>query len=326
MIINPIIPIIPMLVVCVLLLIPRRRGIISYVNQALIVLLLFAINLRPMRVTTEAKTVELDAKVLLVVDDTISMLAEDTQREGHETRLDDIKEDCQYIVDQLPGASFSLIKFDNDVRRMVPFSKDSSLVLQCINSFYGQSELYATGSNISMIYEPMEEVFKADDSSCMLVFILSDGEITNKNVNEGKLTSFAGLKDYVDGGAVLGYGTKEGGRMKVKNLYDDGDTEGTYLEVYDDEFFIKEALSVLDEENLKSIADDLDIEYINVKQKDDLSAIIEQAKKDIQNAGTVTSEKLTEGYEDMYFWFVIPLLLLLIFDFVSHKKNGWLVK
>lgn len=327
MIINPIIPIIPMAVISVLLLIPRRKGVVHYITQVLIVLLIFAINLRPMRVTTEAKTVELDAKVLLVVDDTISMLAEDSEREGHLTRLDDIKEDCKYIVDQLQGASFSVLKVDNDVRRMVPFSKDPGLALQCIDSFYGQSEIYATGSDINMIYEPMEEVLKENEGSCVLVFIMTDGEITNKDLYEGNLISFAPLKDYVYGGAVLGYGTQEGGRMKSVNLYaDEGDTEAEYLQTYDDDYFLVEAISKIDEKNLKALGNDLDIEYKNIRQRSDLDEILKQARNDIEGAGTVFSEKITEGYEDFYYWFAIPLLLLLIFDFVSLKKDGWLFK
>ena len=45
---EPIIPIWLMVIICVGLLAIKRKGVIPYVRQVLMVLLLFAINLRPM--------------------------------------------------------------------------------------------------------------------------------------------------------------------------------------------------------------------------------------------------------------------------------------
>ena len=44
-----------------------------------------------------------------------------------------------------------------------------------------------------------------------ILFFISDGEITS----EEKLSSFSSIKKYVDDGAVLGYGTSSGGKMKI---------------------------------------------------------------------------------------------------------------
>ena len=45
--------------------------------------------------------------VLFVIDNTISMLAEDYDGDGR--RMDAVKEDCKYIMEQFPGASFSVV-------------------------------------------------------------------------------------------------------------------------------------------------------------------------------------------------------------------------
>ena len=52
---EPMIPIWLMVIICIGLLAIKRKGIIPYVRQCLIVLLLFAINLRPMYVSDEVK-------------------------------------------------------------------------------------------------------------------------------------------------------------------------------------------------------------------------------------------------------------------------------
>ena len=52
---EPIIPIWLMAIICVVLLVIKRKGIIPYIRQIIMVLLLFAINLRPMYVSNEVK-------------------------------------------------------------------------------------------------------------------------------------------------------------------------------------------------------------------------------------------------------------------------------
>ena len=49
----------------------------------------------------------------------------------------------------------------------------------------------------------------------MAVFFITDGEITNND----SLESFSKASKYIDYGAVLGYGTKEGGKMYPKSDY-----------------------------------------------------------------------------------------------------------
>ena len=97
-----------------------------------------------------------------------------------------------------------------------------------------------------------------------VVFFISDGEITN----DDKLKSFSGASSYLDGGAVLGYGTSQGGQMKVqKSMYMD---EKGYLE---DTESSSNAVSKINENNLKTIAQDMGIDYIHMEKH----SIIEQS-------------------------------------------------
>src|SRR5690606_25239381 len=90
----------------------------------------------------------------------------------------------------------------------------------------------------------------APDRSRM-VFYLGDGEQTVTTEPE----SFAGSAEFTDGGEVLGYGTSEGGPMKITSgdpstSSGTGSDGGEYIEYQG-----APAMSVLDESNLQSIAD-----------------------------------------------------------------------
>ena len=76
---EPIIPIWLMVIICIGLLAIKRKGIAPYIRQVLMVLLLFAINLRPMYISDEVKVMrqKLNCYCIIVIDDTLSMMAED---------------------------------------------------------------------------------------------------------------------------------------------------------------------------------------------------------------------------------------------------------
>ena len=71
--INPIIPIWLMAIICVGMLLLRRRGVWNYIRQILIVVLLFAMNLRIMVFSHDVEKRELNVDVLLVIDNSMSM-------------------------------------------------------------------------------------------------------------------------------------------------------------------------------------------------------------------------------------------------------------
>ena len=83
-----------------------------------------------------------------------------------------------------------------------------------------------------------------------MVFYLGDGEQTVSSTPE----SFAASKKLVSGGAVLGYGTAEGGPMRETTGAFSG--KGDYIQYQG-----SDALSRIDEGNLKRIAAELGVGY-----------------------------------------------------------------
>ncbi len=315
MIINPIIPIWAMLIICVFFLVMKRKGIFNYIRQIIVVLLMFAINLRPTMPGNETNTgASVDVDVLFVVDNTISMLAEDYNGDGR--RIDAVKEDCRYIVEQLNGVSFSVVTFDNSVKTMTPYTIDTNITTQVIDILNGQSALYAEGTTLNNVLDYMEGVLDRERDAYQVVFFISDGEITKKKETLG---DYSHLAQYIDTGAVLGYGTKEGGAMKVKESTFDGMDE-EYLYYYDDNYNEKLAISKLDEENLGQIASDLDIEYIHMTNQANIDSVLKEIKSNISVDGGNLSENYG-GDIEYYYYLVIPLVLILIYDFLYYRRR-----
>lgn len=314
MIINPIIPIWFMAIICIALVICKRKGKFAYIRQIIMIILLFMINLRMMIPTdVEVSTKRIDANVFFVIDNTISMAANDCA--DGTTRMDALKADCNNITGSLSGARFSLITFANISKLVFPLTESTSFVNSCIKGIGVTNELYAKGSSMNICKDMLVELVKAaheKNTGKVIVFFISDGEITNGDT----LDSFKKAAKYIDGGAVLGYGTSKGGNMYIKDYFSDD------LVAIEDksEYPYEKAVSKIDEENLKAIAKDMDIEYINMTTENKLDMVIDNIKKDTALLGDEDSR--LDGYKDIYFIFIIPLVGMLVYEFVNWKRKG----
>lgn len=313
MIINPIIPIWIMGIICILcIFLIKNKDKYVFIRRCVIVLLLFVINLRIMIYSPNEQVFQNNLDVMFVIDNTISMLAEDY--DGENTRLEGVKKDCSYIIDELAGARMSVITFHNDSQILMPYTKDTTSVLETINALKGMDELYARGSSLNTPMEDMKQLLESSEKKenrNRIVFYISDGEITNDDT----LQSFSDLKPYIQNGAVLGYGTEQGGYMKVTDSYTN---TSTYLEDTTTRFPYEKAVSKLDEDNLKSIASDLGISYIHMEQQSDINAKIQEIKNEqIKN---VEGEDKS-SYVDIYYIFAIPLVILLMYELIYYKRK-----
>lgn len=318
--INPILPIWLVAAVCVILLICKRKGVWPYIRQIILVALLFVLNLR-IQIPAEGQPIEteqVDAYVIFVIDDTISMVADDYDGDVKGmTRLDAAKNDCDYILSELYGAKSEVITFHNTAQIISPFSEDANYTMGMINSVYPLSSLYGRGTSINVCKELLEDTVKKAHEKMdgkVLVFFITDGE-TNK---EDALESFSKCKKYIDGGAVLGYGTERGGQMYLQDPYS-SNPEQVY---YYDNNFNKNTTSHYNEKNVKKLAKDLEVEYVHRESDDDMDAledIVESIKEDTLSTSDGGAE---DTYADIYFIFAIPVAILLAFEFLSLKRRG----
>ena len=278
------------------------ENIFMILRLSVIYLLVLIIGLRPVKVATDYEFSTKNLDVLFVVDSTISMWAQDYN--GNYPRMDGVKKDVNYILGELAGSNFGLVTFDDTSHVLSPFTQDIKYIEDLFDIIAVPEATYALGSNLSVPYSDMKALLESSrkkENRKTIVFFLSDGELTN----EATLMSYAGLAHYIDDGAVMGYGTRQGGRMR----------EGSYSEYVADPKTGDIALSRIDEGNLKQLASDLDIDYLYMEQ----SSVVDDKLNYIRlMARTTVGDAKIDTFDDTDHYYVFPILLLLVVELVRQ--------
>jgi len=217
------------------------------------IVVVLAMLLRPGIPGGTSQTLATDTDIVLVVDTTASIVAEDW--DGDRPRLEGVRADVQSIVDRYPGARFALIGFDASAQLRLPLTTDATALISSLDVMLPEITDQSRGSSIGiagrMLAQTLSAAAQASPDRSRMVFYLGDGEQTSAREPE----SFAASAKYVDGGAVLGYGTAEGGPMK-RTTGRVGDGGGEYIQYQGER-----ALSMIDEDNLRRISEQLGVEY-----------------------------------------------------------------
>ena len=105
-----------------------------------------------------------------------------------------------------------------------------------------------------------------------------------------------------------------GGKM-VSSAYSDDPSSEFYYIYYNDENTYQNvtAISKIDEKNLKQI------DYIQMSKTSNIDYKLNNIKQ--QSIEGQDAEEKMSSYQDIYYYFAIPLVILLIVDFVLKKRR-----
>ena len=285
----------------------RLKSTFGLLRRLAIISLAFIIALRPMREEFGADVQLSNLDVLLVLDTTLSMWADDGPT--GDTRMSAAKSDIETIMDGLPGANFALITFQNKSVVQSPFTQDKETVLGLLNSIRTPGTTYLKGSDMETPFYDMENLLISSskkENRQAIVFFFSDGEVTHPDDTPYDYGRLDGL---IYDGIIFGYGTSEGGKMKNnqgKVIYDDSD--GSI------------AVSHIDEESLYTIADGLGIDYIHRLNKTMLTPLIAK----IKTSGKMITDRNNSYvvYHDTYYKYVPYLVILLAMELTIRIREN----
>lgn len=225
----------------------------SWILRIAVVLACAVLALRPGIPGGQTETLSTDTDVVILVDSTASIVAEDWG--DGVPRLEGVRSDVQALVAAYPGARFALITFDAAAELRLPLTTDTAALRSALEVLAPEVTQNSRGSSIGianrLLAQTLEAAAESSADRSRMVFYFGDGEQTAQTDPE----SFGSSAELLDGGAVFGYGTAEGGRMRVQT----GDPAAPSDEHIMDGS--EPALSKIDEDALRTIAGDLGVEY-----------------------------------------------------------------
>ncbi|GAB3606850.1 hypothetical protein GCM10027413_22590 [Conyzicola nivalis] len=291
---------------------PSVRVGVAWVARIAAVVLLAAVAAQPIIPAPPAQrsVAEGGLEVYIAVDTTSSMAAEDWA--GGAPRLDGVKADIRAIAQQLDGASFSLVTFDGAVVQRVPLTTDATALVSAGDVLTQEVTAYSLGSSVdepvAVLGEILGEAAAENPRQRRVLFYLGDGEQTSGAVPG----SFESLAPLLSGGAVLGYGTAEGGPMRqFDGGYVDPAAPAPYIQDYSAGEPV-DAISRIDEEQLAEIAAQLGVGYTQRTAASSIEPVL--AEFDVGDAD------ITEGARgvrtELYWIPAIPLGLLALVEIV----------
>ena len=244
----------------------------------------------------ETREIASNVEVHVAIDRTGSMAAEDWGPNG-EPRITGVKQDLLTLADTMAGASFSVTVWDSRAFQALPVTSDQSAFRSFVDTFHQEISSSSQGSSIEhvrlQLQDNLDVAKERRPQNVRYLFILSDGESSN-TASQDVSTLWAQFKDDVDGGAVIGYGTEAGGRMKEYVVgggagggggagdgsgagSGDGSTDGSadggaQPEYIQDPSTGTDAISHINEANLKNVASQLGLDYIHSPNTPAISA------------------------------------------------------
>ncbi|WP_416403182.1 vWA domain-containing protein [Arthrobacter sp. LFS091] len=273
-------------------------------RSAAVVLLLIA-AMRPGLMGGQSVSASSEIDVFFVVDTSTSMAAED--HHGTETRLAGVKQDVTAVARELAGAKFSLITFDSKATVLMPLTQDATALQTAMATLQPQRARYASGSSVTiaanLLKDRLDAAQKQHPGRPALVFYAGDGENTSAE------TPTPMDATNVAGGAVLGYGTGEGGRMRESAdggagyVKDKGSNEA------------KDAVSRIDEAQLGRIADQLHVPYAHRTGAEPTSDIL----RGVQLGKLTTTGGDGPGRVELYWLFALAAFLLAMHEPLRHS-------
>ena len=291
----------------------RARSLATGLRRLALVLVLVAmlVGFGNREAPAAQRVPELD--VLVAVDRTTSMSALD---DPSGSRITAVRRDLTELGDQLDTVRFALISFGAKAEVELPFTSDRVAFADEVRSLQVEPADTGVGTSVGrpvrLIESELDRAAAADPTRIPVLVLVSDGENTAPTEQE----SFAGIADRVRAAVVLGYGSAEGGVMPLDRVAVDQQPPAaaqaaplvTVRETG------RPALSRLDEDNLRAIADQIGAAFVHRDGTQDVAAVGDA----LERAAYAELEPGRPERELRWLWAVLLLALVL-----PELRTGW---
>jgi Ca-activated chloride channel family protein len=276
----------------------------SLIIVALVCLIIAAANPQIGTKMEEVKQTGIDVFILL--DVSLSMQAEDIKP----NRLDKAKFQISNLISRLRGDRIGLVIFSGEAYVQFPLTTDYSAA----NLFLSAVDFNSVPQPGTAIASAISLALKSFDKSATtekVIIIITDGEDHEGDVNSVvSEANNAGIKIF-----TIGLGSTGGSPIPIYNSR--GQRTGFKKDKQENVVLTK-----LNEETLQQIAASANGEYLRGSNYEDhLDKIYEELSELEKSEFGV--KKVTD-YEDRFYYFLIPAIVLLLLDFfITERKTRW---
>jgi len=261
----------------------RKRG--NNRSKTIFVLKIITISLiivgiaRPRRIDKLQMTTVDVVDIIMVLDISSSMLAEDFQP----NRLEAVKTAAQQFIENRAGDRIGLLVFAGETFIQCPLTTDKDVLVSLLKDVRVAEKEY-DGTAIGMAIANATNRLRSSEAKSKVMILLSDG---SNNAGELDPTTAAGLASQFD--------------IKVYTIGAATDQSLTYIPG------VGRMVNEIDEETLKAIAKTTGGRYFRARDKDMLTEIYQQIN-DMER--TEIEVKSYTRYEELFGWLLIPALML----------------
>ncbi len=247
--------------------------------------------------------------IYICLDVSLSMQAQDIKP----SRLAKAKYEIQKLLSRLHGDRIGLVIFAGKAYIQFPLTSDYSaanLFLSAVDENSIPDQGTAIGSAIDLATKSFDYSSKTEK----VIVLITDGENLEGSVNDAvNLAKSKGIKIY-----TIGLGSPDGAPIPVY------DSQGNQIGFKKDQNG-NIVITRLDEATLKQIASETGGVYYRASNYQDELGKIYKNLSSLRK--TQFGEKRVTDYEDRFYYFLIPgIILLLIEFFISERKSPWFTK
>lgn len=243
-------------------------SVVVWIRRGLIAILLMAAVSGPSIVSQTNTQAVNGTDVFFAVDVTGSMAVEDAHYGTSQkiTRLESAQKTVSDLVSMYSGASYAAVSFGANASLDVPLTPDARAIRNWSENLSAEPTGVSSGSSLDApldtLLRSMQKAHEARPNNLIVLYYISDGEKTSS----AERRTFSSLRAFVQAGGVLAAGSTAGGNVPlVESSTSDspaaaqGNDEQQWVT---DPSNGKPALSQLDPTNLKDIADELSVPYV----------------------------------------------------------------
>ncbi|MEX1025192.1 MAG: VWA domain-containing protein [Planctomycetota bacterium] len=192
---------------------PGRQRLRHAASLAALALLAFA-SLGPVRGWTEREVLEKGLDLVVCVDTSRSMLAEDLRP----NRLERARREVRGLIDLLRGDRMALIAFSGDAREIAPLTRDRTTLVGFLEAM-DVADNRKGGTDLAVALEAALGLFDGRSGAHEAIVVLTDGEdLSGRGLEVAKIAEERGIRVF-----VVGIGTEGGGKIPV--VGPDGSTQ-----------------------------------------------------------------------------------------------------